>query len=318
MMARFTARNPPIQAARALLALATLSVLVSTSWANLTPEIAGLGRPSYCEPPLSIGLFCLDTSPDKIWARSFAIAALGLVVLGVLPAVSSWLHAWVAFSFSVGIGLPDGGEQVSQVVTGLVVLMCLDDWSWCAWLPRLGALSKSDLITERSAGVRWAAWMGLRMQMAYIYLHSGISKISQEDWLNGSAMYYFVRDPSFGGSGLVGDLAKWITGMDLGVAFLTWTPILFEIIIALLILGNSPKRRLALCMAMILHFGIIILLGLWSFGFIMVSSVALACLPGSHGDSKSVHTGPNNRSAEIWRFGRPGFRSAEERGLENA
>ncbi|MFJ4209774.1 sporulation-delaying protein SdpB family protein [Paenarthrobacter sp. NPDC089675] len=278
-MTSFTAKIPTVQVARSVLAIATMTVLITTSWDNLTPEIAGLGRPSYCEPPLSIGLFCLDTSQDKVLARCIVTSILALVVLGVVPAVTSWLHAWAAFSFSVGIGLPDGGEQVSQIVTALLVLLCVDNWSWCAWLPKQAEMLRSVPIASRSAGIRWAAWVGLRIQVAYIYLDSGLSKIPQEDWLNGSAMYYFVRDPSFGGTGPIGDALRWITSSDPGVAFLTWVPLLVEIAIALLIFGSHSKRKLALALAAALHVGIILLIGLWSFGLIMIASVALACLP---------------------------------------
>ncbi|MFJ4262149.1 hypothetical protein ACIPYU_06880 [Paenarthrobacter nicotinovorans] len=278
-MASFRSKIPAVQAARTVLAIATLTVLISTSWESLTPEIAGLGRPSYCEPPLSLGLFCMDASADKFYARGFAVLVLILVALGVVPAISSWLHAWTAFSFSVGIGLPDGGEQVSQVVTALAVLICINDWSWCAWRPQMGALFKLNRIDSGFQGIRWAAWIGIRMQVAYIYLNSGLSKLPQEDWMNGSAMYYFVRDPSFGVSGPLSDFVMWLTDFDLGVAFLTWTPILMEATIAILIFGGPLRRRLAFWIAAILHGGIILLIGLWSFGLIMIGSVALAAFP---------------------------------------
>lgn len=121
--------------------------------------------------------------------------------------------------------------------------------------------------------------MGLRVQVAYIYLDSGISKLSHEDWLNGSAMYYFVRDPSFGGSGFVGQVVRWVTNFDYGVAFLTWAPIVMEIAIAIMILGGTMRRSAALALSLTLHLGIIAVIGLWSFGAVMIASVALAALP---------------------------------------
>lgn len=279
-MNNFSAKTIPIQSARALLAAATLSILISTPWDKLSPELAGIGRTSYCKPPLNLGLFCIDTNPHKSLATGISIAVLTLVILGFVPAISSLLHAWVAISFSVGIGLPDGGDQVAQVITVLVFVMSIDNWSWCAWYPKVGSVLKSEKLSNLSSGVRWAGWVGLRLQVAYIYLDSGISKLSRDDWLNGSAMYYFVRDPSFGASGEIGNLARWFTSFDWGVAFLTWSPILMEIAIALLIFGRGIHRTTALTLAVLLHVGIIVVIGLWSFGCIMIASVGLAALPG--------------------------------------
>ncbi|MEZ2371419.1 hypothetical protein [Arthrobacter sp. RCC_34] len=277
---RFRSASIPVQSARALLAAATLSVVLFTPWEQLTPEIAGIGRPTYCKPPVNLGLYCLDSTPDKSFAPWIASGVLILVTLGVVPALSSLLHAWVAFSISVGIGLPDGGEQVAQLVSGLVFLMSIDDWAWCAWVPNRGEVFNTARLSRYSAGIRWAGWLGLRLQMAYIYLDSGISKLSHEDWLNGSAMYYFVRDPSFGGSGIVGEVARWASSFDLGVAVLTWAPILIEIMIAVFLLGGPQRRKAAFVTSVLLHAGIIAVIGLWSFSLIMIAAVALAAFPG--------------------------------------
>jgi hypothetical protein len=97
-MASFRSKIPAVQAARTVLAIATLTVLISTSWESLTPEIAGLGRPSYCEPPLSLGLFCMDASADKFYARGFAVLVLILVALGCMRGrhfPSPWVLAYL-------------------------------------------------------------------------------------------------------------------------------------------------------------------------------------------------------------------------------
>jgi len=310
-VARFTATSVPIQFARSLLAAATLSVIAFTSWDALTPEVAGAGRPSYCKPPLNLGLLCLDASPDKSFARWIMAIVLILVILGLVPALTSMLHAWVAFSFSVGIGLPDGGEQVAQLVALLIFLMSLDNWAWCAWLPQRGRAFETGKWSQGTAGIRWAAWIGLRIQMAYIYLESAISKLSHEDWMNGSAMYYFVRDPSFGGSGAIGQFARWITSFDLGTALSTWFPIVMETSIALLIFGGRRRRTLGLGIAVVLHVGIIAVIGLWSFAIIMISAVALATLPHIEPARRPEIT-PDQSSKDV-----AGLKPAQSRSFSN-
>ncbi|QHA38667.1 hypothetical protein D5E69_22775 (plasmid) [Rossellomorea marisflavi] len=42
-----------------------------------------------------------------------------------------------------------------------------------------------------------AIW-AIRFQIAIIYLNSTIAKLGEKDWINGTAVYYYLQDPMLG------------------------------------------------------------------------------------------------------------------------
>lgn len=267
----FNPKTIYIQIGRTAIALSQLLTLLLTSWENLTPEIVDTPQTPVCDSVFGASLFCIGDSHGAVWQRLVAIAILLLVCGGIFPRYTSILHAWVSFSMALSMGLPDGGEQVAQVTTVLICLMMLSDNRAFAWKVK-------DVVVgpNWASGISFAAWWVLRLQMAGIYLESGLSKIGVPDWVNGTAMYYVVRDPSFGASGTVGTLLRWITSMPVGTAFLSWGTIVFEVTIAVLLLRSKKYRVVALVFVVSLHMGIIIAIGLWSFGLIMIGAVLVA------------------------------------------
>jgi antimicrobial peptide system SdpB family protein len=113
-----------------------------------------------------------------------------------------------------------------------------------------------------------------------IYLQSAVAKLFVEDWVNGSAEFYIVRDPMFGASGFLRDVLIGATSIPLIVAAATWGPIIAELAIGMLILGPSRWRRLGLRMVLALHIGIVVTMGLWSFAVTMIGGVVVAAAVG--------------------------------------
>lgn len=254
---------------RAVIALGQLSIVLFSDRSHLTPMTAG-GESFTCDGAARWGAYCAFTDPV---GSVVVIAILVSVCSGLAPLITGALHAWASFSIATGIGLPDGGEHVAQVVTLLVAAMLLPDLRRVTWN---GASRGGPPVL---LGVSMAAWWILRLQMAGIYLHSAIAKLGVENWLNGSAMYYIVRDPSFGAVGPVGGLMRWVTSSPLGVAALTWGSIMVEIAIAVLLLHRGKARVLALVLSVALHTAIIATIGLWSFGLVMIGAMVIAAVP---------------------------------------
>ncbi|MDJ0376260.1 sporulation-delaying protein SdpB family protein [Cryobacterium sp. PH31-L1] len=276
-MSEYASLRRSTQVGRSVIAAAQLSILALTSWANLTPEVLGHKPAPACISVVKASLFCVDTSDDKVISRFIAAGILILVIIGFLPAVTAVLHAWVAFSLSTSIGLPDGGDSAAAVVTIIIIFITARDTRLFAW-------GRSDPIWSSSVtdGIAWGAWWILRLQMAFIYIESGLSKFGTAEWMNGSAMHYVVRDPSFGASGPAGLLARGITNTAVGTAAVTWGTIVLEVAVGVLILAGPRARRWALSLVIALHLGIIIVIGLWSFAGIMMGAVIIAATPRQH------------------------------------
>lgn len=254
---------------RGIIALGQMSIVLFSSRSHLTP-VTSAGESFVCEGVAAWGAYCV--LPDRV-GSVVVLAILGAVCLGLAPLCTGVLHAWASFSIATGIGLPDGGEHVAQVVTLLIVVLLVPDVRRVAW--RWGP----DAGPQMLVGISMAAWWFLRLQMAGIYLHSAIAKLGVENWVNGSAMYYIVRDPSFGAVGPAGDLMRWLTNRPLGVATVTWGSIAVEIAIAILLLHRGRARALALGLAVALHAAIIVTIGLWSFGLVMIGAMLVAAAP---------------------------------------
>lgn len=265
---------------RATLALAQLSVLLFTPQWALTVPVGG-SQGSTCSGVEALSAYCIGGTDSGFGiGRALSIVVLLAVVSGWRPRWTSVPHAWVTVSFLHAISLPDGGEAVLATMTVLLIPLCLADdrkWGWPS--------SRSDedgYAFGRRDGVGAAMQWALRAQVAGIYFQSALAKLAVPDWANGSAMYYVTREHFFGATGFTGEIMRAITDTPLGTACLTWGTILAEVTIAVCILGNMRFRRVAVVLAVALHVGIIVVLGLWSFGIVMCGTViAAATLPAS-------------------------------------
>jgi antimicrobial peptide system SdpB family protein len=195
------------------------------------------------------------------------------------------VHAWVTFSIAGSIALPDGGELAAKVIALLLIPMCLTDdrlWHWSR--PRTP-------LRPASRGIAYAALWAVRLQVAGIYLHSGLGKFASSDWLSGTAEYYVLRDNMFGAAGWIRDLAVAMMSVPWLVFAITWGSIALELSVGLIILlGTDRLRRLALALAIVFHFGIIVTIGLWTFALVMIAAVALACIPARPLDDERLST----------------------------
>lgn len=271
---RFDPASLNIQVGRTLIALAQISILLFTSWANLTTDVLGRDPETYCSGIATGSIFCLIPGQrSNSFGAVVVIAICLLVVSGVLPRFTGVLHFWVSFSLYSSLSLPDGGEAVATIATLLILILTLADGRLFAWLPSKTA----PPLWARAVG--YASWLILCLQMAGLYLQSSLSKLAIADWVNGTAMFYIVRDPSFGASGLLAQVLGAITQAPLGTAALTWGPILMEACIGVLALASRPWRKYGLVLVIVLHLGILVVIGLWSFSLVMIGIMTVVGLP---------------------------------------
>ncbi|MEI7030937.1 sporulation-delaying protein SdpB family protein [Streptomyces pratensis] len=257
---------------RTVLALAQASVLAFTPAAYLFVPVGGDEFELNCSAPFSGSAYCLADGSDRQLVTWFLLAALLVVASGLLPRYTSILHFWVSLSVHGTVTLPDGGETAAQVCTLFLVLASSNDrrtWHW----QRPGQAAATSVFQ----GIAWAGHWGLRLQVAYIYLNSSIAKLPVESWGSGTAGYYVSRMESFGVSGLSADLFLWLTAVPLVALIVSWGTIVTEAAIAVLLVRQSAAgRAVAFALSAALHLGIIMALGLVSFGLTMIGLVMCA------------------------------------------
>lgn len=272
-LASFDHRNRWFGMGRSLIALGPLTMLLTTPMRYFVVPV-GPSPGTRCDADRGASILCLGNPDRHLELKRWVMVAILLsVVVGILPRVTAVLHWWVAYTLSVSITLPDGGEAIGLIMATLILPMAFADgrlWHWGRPKRRMRSVW---------VAISCAAWLALRVQLAYIYLDSGLAKLGVADWENGSAEYYIMRDPGFGVAGPLAPIARWITAQPLGSLLVTWSGIAIEVAIGVLILCSHRWRLVALVLDVMLHVSIILSIGLWSFALVMVGSAVVAANP---------------------------------------
>lgn len=265
--------SPVYGAARSLLALATASTLALTDTAKLFSPAVGIEDPPACTSVAKAGLFCLAREHLGA-ARLVAVVVLLVVASGWRPRCMAVPHWWLSWSVIAGVTIQDGGDQATAVMTLLLMPVALLDprrWHW-------GVLDDDGVRERRPAGYAVSTlflWL-TSLQVAAIYFHSSVAKLGRADWVDGTAMYYWYEDRTFGFPGYARPVARLVFTSGVGTVAMTWGVIVLEFAIALagLFAGRRLRHRL-LVAGVVFHAGIGFLLGLGSFGTAMIAALVL-------------------------------------------
>ncbi len=219
---------------------------------------------------------------EVFYANPTFFLSLGLLLLGVSIwkpnyVVSGFLF-WFAFSYyRLHFSVANGSDVV------LLVLILLS----------IGL----------SAGLVWKKYVGLqrlifngtslliKIQIAIIYLLSGVDKLYSPAWRSGDAMHYiksldYLVNPRF--VGLLPDV-PWFN-LCIG-----WCVIIFELLFPLLIWNRKTKFWM-LSIGVLFHLAIIILLSLIDFGLIMIISYLIFL---TDADWARIGVGQSKRSTPV-------------------
>jgi antimicrobial peptide system SdpB family protein len=276
--AGYEPRNRRLAVARTLVALAELTNLLLSSDSVLFMNTPGSTPQDRCTGLADPTLWCAlgERGDGGLEARILAAGVLCLAAAGLAPRWTCLPHWYVAFSFSVDVTIGNGGDQVAQVFTMLLIPQCLGDprlWQWSAAHGAGGGARATRALPAVTRGSAYAAQLILRIQIAVIYLECGVEKLARPEWRNGCAMHSLMNDPQFGFPPPLREIAAPLLDRQVIAIVLGWSVVAVEIAIALLVLSGAFARRYALTLAVCLHIAIILALGLFSFGLIMIGTV---------------------------------------------
>ncbi|MEI4741684.1 hypothetical protein OAX51_00065 (plasmid) [Rhodococcus erythropolis] len=260
---------------RTLMALAQLSVLLFTPSKYLFVPIGGSTLAEQCssEKVVRVSAYCISPENHRT-ITYFMIAVLVVVASGILPRYTSVLHFLVSFSIGTAIALPDGGETVMQVMSFFIMIACLADgrlWHWQD--PKNGKWNRPNFLL----GVSWAGSWFVRIQIAYIYIHSGLAKLAVEQWRDGTATYYVSRMEHFGAAGFLDEVFRSVVAIPAIALLSTWGTIVIEVTLGILILVNRKRAgKVAIALCAFIHAWIAVSIGIISFAAIMLGAVIVA------------------------------------------
>ncbi|MGW5003957.1 sporulation-delaying protein SdpB family protein [Streptomyces parvulus] len=266
--------------ARTLVALGTAGTLAASSAEALFRPVATVGRYPLCDSTTSASLFCLapDDYGHLTWLKWSCVAALLVVASGWRPRFTALPHAYINYSVFAGIAIVDGGDQIALILSILLALPALGDrrrWHW---------REDHDRTIDTTAGRALAlagvsALVVLRLQMVVVYLQAAVAKLPHQEWQNGTAMWYWGNNLEFGPAPWLDTLVAPVISTPLGVALMTWIPLVIEGSLVLCLLLPRRLRWWAMGAGIAFHLGIALTMGLWSFALAMSGGIVVLCLP---------------------------------------
>ncbi len=257
--------------ARSVLALATLLTLLADSSERLFHPLV-VDDPGVFDRSALAGASLFFLARNHLTAaKLLAIAVLALVIVGWRPRFTALPHWWISYSFAASASMIDGGDQIAATLTLLLLPVALTDRRSSHWRGTGSGGPAASIAAQ-------TGWVLIRVQMAVVYLFAAVLKFPNEEWANGTALYYWWRNPTFGAAGLLHPVTDWI-GRTVLVVPLTWSVLVVELCLAAALVAPLRFRRMLLPIGLIFHLGIAVTHGLITFALTMSAALVLYLRP---------------------------------------
>lgn len=208
-------------------------------------------------------------SPAAIWALHLAaLVVFALLTVGLWTRVTSILAFVIALSYCHRLtGSLFGLDQLNVFIATYLMLGSAGAvWSVDRWLA--ARRNFPSPLGGEGSGVRAVgtniALRLLQLHMCVIYLFGGIGKMRGELWWDGSALWFAFANLEYQSLDMT-----WLVHAPWLIALLTHVTVFWETFYCFLI---WPKLTRPLCLAIAVgvHLGIGLCLGMWTFGLAML------------------------------------------------
>lgn len=225
-------------------------------------------------PAGQFSLFALSRSSawfEFVFFAGLAVAVaytiFGGRVLALLLAVTTW-----SIHLRNGLIL-QGGDNFIQIAVLLLPLCITDAYlTPLARRRRAKVWHRQDDVTLINALHNFGVF-AIVFEVCVLYFFAGLWKVHGETWLNGTAIYYILRNQFFHFSPL---LTRWTANpfVTTGISYYTFT---IELAFPFLVFNRRTwLRRLEVASVALLHVGIMFAMGLVGFGLVMISADCVA------------------------------------------
>ncbi len=248
---------------RSLIALSTFLTLISNDidllfYSSLSngrsPEISGLYKINF------FNFFHSYHETSKI----VALILLLLVISGWRPLLTGIFHTWIAISFMQLCPYIDGGDQICQILSILILPLCLFDTRKWHWAPSVTTKASTNPYVQ--IFFKYFVIM-IRLQIALVYLNSATAKFGVNEWVNGSAVWYWFKEPTVGYNNYIGYVLDPVLRIPILIALITWGAIIFELLLAGALFMEKKYWKYLLTSGIIFHLMILLIFGLGSSPF---------------------------------------------------
>jgi antimicrobial peptide system SdpB family protein len=259
-----------------MLALSTLLTLVCSEVTSLFRPTAGHPAFPSCDVGLSQGgLYCLPIDLDLL--RWVAIGLLIVIASGWRPRLTGILHWWVSLSMQLNVTLTDGGDQITAILTLLLIPVTLTDprrWHWqsASELPTTGW----RVCAQITARIFLTA---IRVQVAGVYFHAAVGKLAVDQWANGTALYYWLQESSHGAAAWQQPLLAPLLACGLTTVLMTWGVLVLEYFLSTALVMPRRAWKYMFYSGWLMHLSILFVQGIASFSVAMMAALILYLRP---------------------------------------
>lgn len=263
--------------ARTLLALATaLTLSINDANTFFRPSSSSMTYPN-CEGNISI--FCVVPT-DYLYldiVRWISVILLLVVASGWRPRITGVIHWWITYSLFVSALTLDGGEQVGAVLTFLLLPITITDPRKWHWKRDDNSIDISDKQLSMRI-ISHVSIIAIRFQVAILYFHATIAKLFSHEWVDGTAVYYYMNNPMLGLPSYLYKIVEPVIASSM-VVVPTWGTLILQTL--LFAAFFTPKRywKYFLFIALVFHETIAVMMGLISFSITMSAALILYLRP---------------------------------------
>ncbi len=208
---------------------------------------------------------------DFHYAKYFSIFVLLIVISGYYPKIICFFHWWISYSFVTTSYVIDGGDQINSILTLLLIPICLTDNRKNHWIK-----SENQNNNYLSNVIAFFVFLIIQLQIAVIYFNASVGKFNVPEWANGTAVYYWLTNQSFGMNEILSPIMIPLLSNAFFITFVTWGVLIFELFLfCCLFIKNEKVIKCAFILGIVFHFFIFIFHGLVSFFFTMAAALLL-------------------------------------------
>ena len=254
--------------ARSLLAFGTLSTLLFNEKNILFPAwYSGNLRPLMAVDRLNLFYWF---GYDGLWIAKIACCIVLLwVISGYYPQITGILHFLVSFSFLRFALITDGGDQITSILTFFLIPITIIDKRVNHWQRNKETYSPLANILGN-----WIL-LFVKVQMSILYFQAATDKMQVAEWMSGTAVYYWFTHNVFGFPLWYRDLVAPLFLNGFVVSAVTWSVLVLETLLFAAIFMSQNNRERLLVFALLFHFSIVLIHGLFSFFFAMAGGLIL-------------------------------------------
>lgn len=287
---RVEIHTPVLGAARSILALSLFLTLLFNDPEHQFSTGLNMIIDNHLDTMGSINYF--DLLKDHIFFAKWSACIFLLVVIsGYLPQVTCFLQWYISYSYlNAGLDV-EGGDQVISNISLLLIPICLTDKRINHWQKSIAFVYSSSIDQCRKI-IAYFWFLLIKIQIAVIYFHAATGKFASPEWINGTAIYYWVHHPVFGMQTWLHPILDPLLLNKYAVFYITWGVVFLELALFISFFLNHKYFKKFFILGVGFHFAIVLLHGLFSFFISMTGALVLFYIVDYHNWRRERATTP--------------------------